>query len=133
MGHKDWSIAEQRNPSDQPGRWVTINGAHVFIPDAPGGKAEKNHTPNNVVAKPATHAPGRENLLLSIAPSANEATFVKHGVTRKEVIEAHTRKHGRRDPITHRQMETQDRELHSHLLFGGGDYYDPKTKSFRRR
>lgn len=40
---------------------MTINGAHVFIKDAPGGKEEANHTPANLRFAPPSHAPGHEN------------------------------------------------------------------------
>ena len=129
-----WSIAEKRNPPDQPGRWITVNGAHVFIPDAKGGKAEANHTPHNVKAAPPSHAPGHENndaLLLRLSPAGNEALFKKHGVTRAQVIAAHQRKTGPRDPITHRQMTESDNTLRLHLMASGHNY-DHKTKNYRK-
>lgn len=53
--HAKWDFSNKGG-----GRWVTINGHPVWIPNAQGGKAEANHTPHNIKPKPII-APGHEN------------------------------------------------------------------------
>lgn len=62
----DFAGSNPGSGAEEGGHWVTINGAHVFVKgyakgQGQGGKAEMNHTPHNLVDKPASHAPGHEN------------------------------------------------------------------------